>query len=205
MKQGISGIFSKEYQNKLKTRYEAGLHDVWGKDSNMIDWSMKQITYLVPICGGKYIVELTKPAIETEFWFGESDCGQGPSPEENTRNMNFVRLTIEDYFMNRNLRGIDENINRLNEIIAGNSNYKVKHYIHYWSSPEDTPIHGFCFEHPWYGSSVSGESWDLDIEDVKMLLEAYKLQRERFVKRLEAYLKRFGSSKLHISSYWIDR
>lgn len=205
MKQNVNNIFSKENQNNLKARYCEGLKEVWKNDQKMIDWCMKQITFLVPICDGKYIVELTKPTIKTDFWFGESDCGQGPSHDENIKNMNSARFIIKDYFINENIKGIDDTINNLKDIINGNSILTAKHFIHYYNSSEDSPIHGFCFHHPWHGNSVSGQTWDLNIEDVKNILEAYKLQRERMITRLESYIKRFSTKKIGVHSYWIDR
>lgn len=204
MKKSID-IFSKDYQNYLKSRWEEGITEVWGTGSKMIPWEMKQITYIVPICGGKYMIELTKPSIETDFYFGESDCGQGPSYSENRKIMNKVELTLREYFLNKNLSGINKTISDLKDIIKGKSNITVKHFIHYYNSPENTPIHGITFYNPWYGCGVSGETYDLDIKDVKNILKAYELQKERFVTRLEAYLKKYGTTKLGIHSYWIDR
>lgn len=205
MKQSVKNIFSKDYQNKLKELYRKGIEEIWTKDSSMVDWEMKQITFIVPICGGKYMIELTKPHIETDFWFGESDCGQGPSHDENRKTMNTVEFMLEDYFMEHNLSSIDNTIEKLKDIIAGKSEMKAQHYVHYYRSPENTPIHGFNFWHPYYGSSVSSEGWDLEKEDVKLILEAYKLQREKFEKRLNTYLKKYGTKTMRVSSYWMDR
>ena len=204
MKQSLN-IFSKEYQNELKSKWEKGITAVWGEGSSMIPWEMKQITYIVPICGGKYMIELTKPQIITDFYFGYSDMGQGPSYDENNKNMNTVRFMIEDYFKEQNLGDIDRMIKHLQEIISGKSSLKAHHYVHYYHSPEDTPIHGLNLWDPWHGSGVSTESWELDINDVKLILEAYKLQREKFEKRLNTYLKKYGTKNLRVSSYWIDR
>lgn len=205
MKQSANNVFSKESQNELKVLWRKGIEDVWKGDSSMVEWEMKQLTYIIPICGGKYMIELTKPSITTEFWFGESDCGQGPSHDENNVNMNTVRFMIEDYFMDYNLKSIDKMINNLKDIINGKTEMKAQHYIHYYGCPENSPIHGLCFWDPWHGNSVSGESWDLDKNDVELVLKAYELQRERFVKRLEGYLKKYGAKKLRVCSYWIDR
>ena len=206
----ISKIFSKEYQKELRSRYEEGLKEVWKNrktgepDMDMVNYCLKNTTYYIPICGGKYIVELSKPNIESEFWFGESDCGQGPSHEENQQNMNTARFMIEDYFMERNLSGIDDMLEKLNKIKSGKTELKLKHYVHYCSCPENSPCHGITIWHPWYGCSVSGETFDIDENDIDVIIEAYKLHREKFVKRLETYLKRF-SDKLSVHSYWMDR
>lgn len=200
-------LFKKNYQNELKVRYEEGLHDVWKKDSKMIAWEMKQIAYLIPICGGKFIIELSKPKIENEFWFGESDMGQGLSHEENAKRMTRVNSNIIDYFIEKNLEDIEDTITKLHNIIDGKSlNLKPKHYIYYYSCPKDSPIHGFTIENTNYAwSGVNGETWDVEKKDLKNILDAYILLKQDFEKRLETYIKKYGTSKMHVRSYWIDR
>ena len=203
MKKNID-IFSKDYQKQLKERYSIALEDVWKKDSKMIDWAMKQITFIAPICDGKYLIEFTKPNIETEFWFGESDCGQGFSHDENNKRMNKVRLTLEEYFINKNMESINNEINTIKNILNGKSSNKAKHYLQYWNSPVDSPIHDFTIESPYYGSGVSGETYDISNKDLKIILKALELNKERFMTRLVSYLKKYGTKKIRVSSYWLD-
>lgn len=196
-------IFSKKSQDSLKEIFRSSLQQVYSKDSSMVDYCMKQVTFLVPICNGKYIVELTKPNIETEFWFGESDMGQGRSHEENSGLMNFIHRNIEDYFVSENLSSIDNTIQKIKDVIAGKSTLSARHHKYYNRCPNSV-IHDVYFENPWdawYGKD--GE--DLSKADLKVLLDAYKLQREKFNKRLETYLKKYGRKHLRVSSYWIDR
>lgn len=203
MKQTLNKIFSKEVQNELKARYEVGLQEVYKKDSDMIPWCLKQVVLFVPICGGKYIVTLDKPSIQSEFWFGESDCGQGPSHEENVKHMNGVRFMIEDYFMEVNLSGIDRRIEALKESLKECPDKTVRHFVHYWRSSADSPIHDFRI-YNYYETQYEKDSMEMGKEDIELLLEAYDIFRAKFQKRLETYLKRF-SNKLHVRSYWMDR
>lgn len=203
----INKVFSKEYQNMLKLQWENALKEIYGNDPKMIKWCMSNISYLVPICGGKYIVELSKPNITSEFWFGESDMGQGPSHEENNKIMNNVRMSIEDYFKEENLSGIDNDMSKIKDIIAGKSNLTINHYLNYYRSNKDSVIHTFNFYNPYscYAADCKPTgSVEMEKKDMKLLLEAYKLHRERFETRLDAYLKKYRN-KLHIRSYWIDR
>lgn len=199
-------IFKKASQNELKDRFVVGLEEVYGKDSKMVNWCLKQIAYLVPICSGKYIIELSKPSIETEFWFGESDMGQGPSHEENTSTMKHVRSNIVDYFINKNLSSIDDMIDKIKAIINDTTySLKAKHYINYYKSSDDSPIHGFVIENINYGySSVNGETWDVEKKDLKTILEAYQLLKKDFKNRLETYIKKYGTRKMYVHSYWMD-
>ena len=154
MKKSVN-IFSKEYQNELRSKWEEGIKEIWDKDSDMVKWEMKQVTFIIPICGGKYMVELTKPHIETEFYFGESDCGQGPSHDENNRRMNSVRFMIEDYFKESNMSSIDRTIKQLKDVINGKSNLKVHHYVHYYRSPEK----GYRYQCLHHGVFCNSPQW----------------------------------------------
>lgn len=203
MKQTVNKIFSKEVQNELKARYEVGLQEVYKKDSDMISWCLKQVVLFVPICGGKYIVTLDKPSIQSEFWFGESDCGQGPSHEENVKQMNSVRFMIEDYFMEANLSGIDRRIEALKESLKEHTGKTVRHFVHYWKCSPDSPLHDFRI-YNYYETQYEKDSMVMDKEDIELLIEAYDIFRAKFQKRLETYLKRF-SNKLYVHSYWMDR
>ena len=83
MKQSSNSIFSKESQKKLAELYKAGLFEVW--DDHMANWCMKQVAYFVPINGGKGIIAIDKQHIETSFYSGYSDLGQGMSYDENNK------------------------------------------------------------------------------------------------------------------------
>lgn len=198
-------IFEKDYQNKLKVKYSEALNKIYKDDIRGHKYAMNSIAFLIPICDGKYIISLDKKHIETEFYFGESDIGQGPSPEENAKIVDNVRKNLADYFINRNIRETDSMIETLEKIIEGKSSRKPLHYRNYWNSPKDSIIHEFCLSEIWGGSPVSCETFDLDIEDVKIILYGYKMFREFQLNKLNSYLKRYGTSKLHTRTYWIDR
>ena len=198
-------IFEKDYQDKLKVKYANALNEIYPNDRQQHKYCINSIAFLIPICDGKYIIEIGKKKIETEFWFGESDLGQGPSHEENMQIVDNVRSNIEEYFKNTNLRETDSMIESLESIINGKSNRHPKHYLNYWRASKDNIIHGFCLTDQWGGTPVSGETFDVKIEDVKTILYGYKMFRDFFEKKLDAYLKRYGTSKLHIRTYWIDR
>lgn len=41
-------------------------------------------------------------------------------------------------------------------------------------------------------------------EDKAIVIEALTAEREKFSKRLDTYLKRYGTNKLHTWTYWRD-
>jgi len=206
----IKKYFTKESQKELKEMLKSELQIVWtgkkGLDSKMVDYGLKTNAYVVPICNGKYILDLDKQKIETEFWFGESDMGQGPSHDENTERMERVKDNFEDYFLDKNLSSINNTIQKLEDILHDKSYLNVCHYLPYYSSKEDSILRGFGFysEYGPYNRKPEG-GIDFSKEDVKILLTAYKIYKEDFTKKLFSYLKRYGLKKLHIHSYWIDR
>lgn len=139
------------------------------------------ITYIV---GGGFfcrlsdggLVEFVKPEIETSFCFGYGICGTYEDALKSKANAK------EDYFLRENLRGIDDRIKELKSddilfIYCNAANIEVSRN---WSN---TPLQN------WKTAMMNDT-------DRARLLEAYKLQRAKFEKRLHAYLKRYGVSKV---------
>ena len=192
-------------KKELKEKYLIGLGDIWKNDQKMIDYNMKNLAYVIPICKGNVFLEIGKQKIETEFWFGESDCGQGLSHDENSKRMKNVRDNFEDYFINENLSSVNRTIDTLKEIIKGSTYKKATHYTHYWKGPKDSPIHDWSFYDDYHNTKPNCKCEDLSIEDLKIILTGYQLFKEDFTKKLYTYLRKYGLTKLHIRSYWIDR
>ena len=201
MAKSVNPIFSKESQKKLAETYKAALLEFW--DEHMASWSVKQAAYFIPIDNGNGLIVIDKHHIEKEFWSGYSDIGQGMSFEENNKYMDAVRSDIERFFINSNLSSIDSAIEHLKEIIDGGTNFRIVHRPHYCTQPASSCLR--CYEIYRYWDSVPAESKDMNIEDVKLILSAYKLYREDFKKKLFTYLKKYGSKHIHMHSYWIDR
>lgn len=201
MNKSSNSVFSKEYQKKLAELYRIGLAETW--DEHMINWCLKQAAYFVPINDGKGIIAIDKHHIETQFYSGYSDIGQGMSYEENNKYMKDVNDSIEEYFINANMSSINSIINRLQEIIDGSTSYKIVQRGHYTRQSVECCVRSFEVYHYW--DSVPSDSEELSIEDVKTLLEGYKLYKVDYKKRLITYLKKYGRKHIRMSSYWIDR
>ena len=197
-------IFEKPYQDKLKVKYNKALEEAWKGDERMVKYDMNQIAYLVPICNGNYIIKISKVKLDKDFYFGYSDIGQGLSFEENTKRMDEFKKNIEQNFKEKNLSTIDSMIKQLEEIICGHSSIKAMHFVQYYNCPENSILHDFGFDDPWRGRSFTGKGFDLDLRDLKLILEGYKLLREYTIKKINGYLKRYGTNKIYVSSYWID-
>lgn len=201
MNKSVNPIFSKENQKKLAELYKVGLTETW--NDHMINWCLKKIAYFVPIDEGKGIIAIDKQHIETEFYSGYSDIGQGMSYDENNKFINEVNESIENYFINANMSSIDSIISRLQEIIDGSTSYKIVHRGHYHRQSENNCVRSFEIYHYW--DSIPSDSTELSIDDVKLLRDGYKIYREDYKKRLFTYLKKYGRKHIHMHSYWIDR
>lgn len=127
------------------------------------------------------LVEFVKPKIETRFCFG---YGTYRTFEEAA---DAERKAGEDYFLRENLRGFDDGIETLEGdgvLFVYNATNMEKNRN--WS---DVPMH--------YGNPVM-----MNDTDRARLLEACKMQRAKFEKRLQEYLKRYGLSKIKKWTYW---
>ena len=200
-------IFEKDYQQDLKCRYLVGLMKIWRRedDVDFINKLMSNIAVFIPICGGKYILTIDKPSIQKEFFFGYSDIGQGPSFEENQKTMDNVKANLVEYFKRRNLENIDSKIATFENILNGASDRKLIHGLKYNSSPIDSPIHGFGIEDPHSGAVMFAWESYFEEADIKNLIYGYKFYRELVEKKLDSYLKTYGTKKIIVRSYWIDR
>ena len=103
-------FLNKKFQQELKERYAVAMKAVWGNSQKMIDYCVKQAAVFIPVANNGIAV-IDKPHIETDFYFGYSDCGQGLSYEENNERVNHVSDNLAEYFVNYNLRDINEKIN----------------------------------------------------------------------------------------------
>ena len=72
----------------------------------------------------------------------------------------------------------------------------------YTSSPEGTKICALVFPEPWQPLPPGYRR--LLSEDREKLREAYRTERGVFAARLDAYLRRYGLSKIHTWTYWAD-
>ena len=201
-------VFEKDFQNFLKNKYKNSLINIYNNDDKMIKYAMNKIAYLIPICYGKHIICIEKPSLKKDFYFGYSDIGQGLSYEENNKVMDEFKKNLEQNFRESNLSNIDSMINDLVSIKDNKSSTKIMHYVKYYSdkdSFDDSVIHDFGFDDPWRGKSFSGEGRELNVNDIKTLIYGYEYLKEYMNKKIDAYIKKYGTSKLHVSSYWIDR
>ena len=134
---------------------------------------------------------LEKPSIKTRFCFHD----EGPQYEY------YKELSADDskmarYFKNHNLEKFTGYINHIEK---GKNEWD--HDTRVWWYTGDYDKNKLYLQ--FYHSGDDNVTLCTD-EDKKIILKGLKYARDCFEKRLDAYLKRYGISKLHTWTYWAD-
>lgn len=147
--------------------------------------------------GGRVLV-FDKDRIETHFCFGE-DGG-----ESLTRacNMAAKARNDENYFLAKNLSWYDETIRAL-ENTDPESCECVAYTCPAYYRERGKQIVNVVPDY-WYDVRDRQDYARVTDEERPIILAAVKTMRAKFEKRLHAYLKRYGLSKVHSWTYWTE-
>jgi hypothetical protein len=193
-------INTKTTQKELKARYEDILRrDVWG-DEKMISYCVKKAAHIVELENGDIIV-IEKPSIKKDFCFGYSDSRYDTEDYDRANAMAERAGQDEEYFRNANLRDINREIEQL-ESQDSNSRYIFCVNTPYTGQPKDSPLK--TIERVDKHSENISDYTPLSNTDLEKIIRGYEVVKEQFEKRLNAYLKRYGMSKVNTWSYWRD-
>ena len=133
---------------------------------------------------GVYLFQ--KPRIENDFCFRD----EGPEYDYYKELCNDKKL-LEEHF-------IAHNMEQVREPKEGENMYIIKDT---WST--DGQIYIRWANYPYSADDqIVREATEREEQEYRLQLRAV---RAEFGKRIDKYLKRFGTSKLHIWSYWADR
>lgn len=193
----------------LKEELRAEFQKVWGKDEKMVNYCVNQASQIVRLSGGQlYVIE--KERLDTHFCYGWSSCGQGAEYEEAQKMAADAKHNTEN-FRYKNTRELQQMIDDLQPTPAD-----------YCGVTRPDP---FIREHYCRGNAniynlawltdyqVRYEEWryrdwagfqKLSDEDRNILIAAYKAELEKKNKQIDAYLKRYGTSKFRTWTYWLD-
>ena len=159
---------------------------------------------------GGEIMAFGRESIKTEFCFGYSSCGQGPTSEEAHKMCDLAR-NDDCYFMEENLAKLDCIIDKLCNPDKGENRhlwianwYNDNHNrwnLEFSDTPADKPEWLDTREKKLYDS---GKMRPVTAEERAMLIEFYMLARTAREKRCKTYLKRYGLDKLRCWTYWMD-
>lgn len=208
--------YLEEYLNEMRKAWS---------DKSMIEHFKKCFSSAVRLsCGGLLVFK--KPSIDKDFCFG---YGMQSALNYNEANkMASHAATSEKYFLDQNLKGFDDKIKRLETMKNswGSSCVLLLHRHCYYSQKEPLNIFDYflssggldnyeklpesdCKGCVKYFEHFDGIGYYYDLieataEDRANILAALKHERAKFEKRLNAYLKKYGVSKVRAWSYWAD-
>lgn len=187
-------------QKELKQQYAEILSsEVWHGNKGMIDFCLKKAAYIVELDNGD-IVALEKPTIKTDFCFGYRDSRYDTEEYDNANAMADYAATSTDYFISENLNELDNLIWRLEQDDPFPFDYYLR--TQYIGQPEDSKLKTVD---AFYWHTDEAKTFPrLDGENRERIIAGYREVRAAFVKRLNAYLKRYGLSKINTWSYWLD-
>jgi len=183
---------------ELRSKYRQAQTARWGKNEKMIDFCCKTADIVYPVRG--YLADIDKPRIETSFCFGYGFCGVSSleDMQDASRMADHARKN-ESYFIAENLKNINGYIEAL-----GNSNLSA-----YMTGSNG--LVGLHFCKPW--ETGDQKRWaenggytyiELTEAERKEIAGYYGIEKDRFSKRLNTYLKRYGLSKVNSWSYLVD-
>ena len=171
------------------------------RDEHMLDYECKQFSYGVRLSNGG-ILRYEKPSIENRFCWAD----EGPSLDAYNR-VTSSEERLKQYFLRENLAQFDEDIEKLQSLTHdGKTLYLYRESYFGETSPMN--LWEWKFWDEWdvqvNPSKYPGEHVKMTEPDRKVILAGVKHEREKFEKRLNAYLKRYGTKKIKTWTYWAD-
>ena len=186
---------------------------VW-KDKKMIDYCTNEVASYAVLPSGE-IVTVDKQRIETRFCFGES----GYDYDDAIKAAQHARESVE-YFKSENMESFNSKIKNLEEALNGDSRYMVAICGRY---RKDCKLRSAVLENITDILDACGGSANLEElkgqtvrvpgfgdrriatdEEIQLIIDAYKTAAAAHEKKVDAYLKRYGTSKVHSWTYWRD-
>lgn len=184
----------KAEQQAIKARYAALLAaEVW-KNQKMVDYCVKKTARIVELSDGALIC-IEKPVINTRFCFGYHANVHYTEEISTAEEAAAHAAKSQEYFKTKNLKSMDAMLKALENSEAG-----IR--PQYTGTAESTRICELVFPEPWEPASPGYRR--LLPEDREKLREAYRTERGVFSARMDAYLRRYGLSKIHTWTYWLD-
>lgn len=195
-------------QDKAMLRGE--FEKVWHDDDKMVDWCVKNTSGYIE--AGGLVVTMDKPSIKKDFWFGEHTYDY----DEVVEHADKCSKSVE-YFKHENMSHCDAY--NLLQALDGkdwrgyDTSYKLYVAKKSYCGQDDDCRLGYVKALTWgtdpreYFATRSGmiEHREIDDDEKAALREFLEDEVEKFDKRLDTYLKRYGLSKCHYGVYWADR
>ncbi len=193
---------------------------VWGKGSHMADYCVNRVAAVAELpCG--WIIPVDKRSIETRFCFGES----GYDYDDALKSAQHAR-TSADYFKRENMKDFVDEIGSITEVMEPDARRLMIIYTDgtYTDQPAECMIHDYATVRTTEILDAFGGSANLDEvtaagtvftlygrnarlatrDEAQIILDAWRAAAQAHEKKVDAYLKRYGTSKVHAWTYWRD-
>ena len=157
----------------------------YGEKRGDLEFYKSRFTTGIRFPEGVYLFQ--KPRIENDFCFRD----EGPEYDYYKELCNDKKL-LEEHF-------IAHNMEQVREPKEGETMYIIKDS---WSTDNQVYIRWSNYPYIPARDQIVREATEREQQEYRLQLRAV---RAEFGKRVDRYLKRFGTSKLHIWSYWADR
>ena len=186
-------------------------------DPKMINYCVDKVAAVATLPNGD-IITVDKQSIETRFCFGESGYDFDEAAEAAQ-----IARTSQDYFKRENMESFNKWVENLTDVLNGTGNYMLtigeKAYI---GQPDDCKLRFITFDRitdiieacggsayleelPGKELFVNGKHCRIaTAEEIKIILDAYTEAAKAHEKKVDSYLKRYGTSKVHSWTYWRD-
>ena len=190
------------------------------KDPRMVDYCTNKVASVAVLPTTGEIITFDKMSIETRFCFGESGYDA-----EDARKMAAHARTSCDYFKEENMRAFKQWLDNLEDARALEGRYvlTISGRV-YTGQTEDCRLRyirleriskviddlgGSAFLADLPGQTVtengSGRKYRIaTAEELEAITNACKQAAAAHEKKVDAYLKRYGTSKVHAWTYWRD-
>lgn len=171
--------------------------EVWA-DKKMQDFCINSVSELVQLDDG--ILPIDKENIETSFCFGAGMYGHSTEDEDKEAARMALRAERDkDYFIRRNMeswkRKLDALMDKKNEVFV---------FAHYYDGPNG--LKGYCTMPQWKADAgdLPFNSRKATAAEKAAIIAGVKNAMDSHLKRIEAYLKRYGLSKVRTWTYIRD-
>lgn len=197
-------------KSELMAAYRAACMENY-KDEELADYCVSKCAEVVVFPNG-LMTDIEKQKVETHFCFGYSDIGFGPTYDEACRARRYA-ATHEDYFMGQNMKtytdaikNLDANGFRYMAVLSGNTT-TLRGLV--WKRVTDVleAVGGSAFLEDLKGRELDFNGYKGYVctdEDVALLRAGFERAAKSHERKCRAYLKRYGLSKLHTWTYWMD-
>lgn len=186
----------------LYSEYEK--EGAWGDINHHVNTTSSAVDF------GDFLWVFDKPRIEKSFWKSWGHAGMYSDHFQCYESWN--KTDKEQYFIDENLQDskILDAIELLESdcpVVLWNTQMSPKSrlaHIHRYDEYDNHPLAAVMRHNIDEAMKVGHARFINDIER-QLLLEAMKIEKEKFEKRLRTYLKKYGTSKLRFDTYWADR